>query len=63
MNNKIPTGKLCDPSVKVCPCLYDDRFCQLFNKSLKSDAVATRLRCEECLKMFPKGGTIVPDVS
>jgi hypothetical protein len=63
MNNKIPTGKLCDLRVKVCPCLYDDRFCQLFNESLISDEVATRRRCEECLKMFPNGGTIVPDAN
>ena len=63
MNNKIPKGNSCDPELKTCTCLYDRMYCQLFNKKLGRDEKTAPIRCEECLKMFPAGGTIVPDVS
>lgn len=63
MNDKIPKGEFCETSGEDCPCLYDMMYCQLFNKGLEYGEDAGRLRCVECLKRFPNGGTIVPDIS
>lgn len=63
MNKKIPEGNVCSSATSSCPCLYDMMFCQLFNKRLDFDEKIDLVRCEECLKMFPNGGTIVPDAS
>ena len=63
MNTKIPKGNVCELEVKTCPCLYDRMYCQLFAKRLDHNEKVLALRCEECLKMFPNGGTIVTDVS